>query len=283
MSRYAHGDNIEQKLAHATKYQEAQARAFLAEIQTRYLAWKDANLAITTNDRAMVAERTRLLNEYKDFIDQQHFAETFDSRSNLHSTVLEEFLVYLFKDAIPHMDLEPQFGKGATFKSFFLAPKNFADLLDKPQIVVESKDHDFVIGTSIKARFANLRDEEITSVPLEIPAVAIECKTYLDKTMLEGASNSAEELKRVNPSARYFIVAEWLKLTEDINLRKYRIDQIYILRRQRNTDREFRFAPEYVKNAISSDLILDLSETVSSFLSEGRWDIEAAVTRGKLL
>ena len=38
------------------------------------------------------------LNEYKDFLDQQHYAEKFDSRSNLHSSVLEEFMYYLFKD-----------------------------------------------------------------------------------------------------------------------------------------------------------------------------------------
>ncbi|MEH2191299.1 MAG: hypothetical protein V7K98_01340 [Nostoc sp.] len=33
-------------------------------------------------------------------IDQQHYAEKFDSRSNLHSSVLEEFLYYLFKDLV---------------------------------------------------------------------------------------------------------------------------------------------------------------------------------------
>ncbi|NES71241.1 MAG: Bpu10I family restriction endonuclease, partial [Okeania sp. SIO2D1] len=41
--------------------------------------------------------------------------------------------------------------------------------------------------------------------------------------------------------AIYILVAEWLKLTDAVNLRKFKIDQIYVLRKQKNTDREFRF------------------------------------------
>jgi hypothetical protein len=42
----------------------------------------------------------------------------------------------------------------------------------------------------------------------DIPAIAIECKTYLDKTMLQDASTAAEELKHRNPNAMYIVVAE---------------------------------------------------------------------------
>jgi hypothetical protein len=234
-------------------------------------------------DEATVRKRTELLNAYKDFVDQQKYAEKFDSRSNLHSSVLEEFLVYLFDGVLPNAELQPIVGKGQTFKSFFLGSANFAEFLSKPQIIIETKDHDFVIGTSIEARFRNPKDEEIAANVLQIPAVAIECKTYLDKTMLEGASLSAEELKRINPSARYLIVAEWLKLTEAVNLAKYRIDQIYVLRKQKNTDREFRFSESYKKNPIYDDLVWDLFRYVMDYLSAKRWDIDAAVARGKLL
>lgn len=81
----------------------------------------------------------------------------------------------------------------------------------------------------------------------QIPAIAIECKTYLDKAMLEGSSMAAEQLKHKNPNASYIVVAEWLKLTESINLAKYKVDQIYVLRKQKNTDREYRYLPTYVK------------------------------------
>ncbi len=283
MSKYVHGDNIAQKKAHPTKYKSEEAVKGIKEIEARYEEWKKANLALKGNDEKTITLRTELLNSYKDFIDQKSYAETFDSRSNLHSSVLEEFLLYLFSDGVPHPELHPIIGKGETFKSFFLAPKNFEDLLGKPAILVETKDHDFVIGMNLGAKFANAKSEALGEFQFQIPAVAIECKTYLDKTMLEGASIAAEELKRINPSARYFIVAEWLKLTEAINLRKYRIDQIYVLRKQKNTDREFRFDAAYKKNPIYADLVWTLYREVIDYLSADRWDIDAAVARGKLM
>jgi hypothetical protein len=282
MSQFAHGDNIAQKKAHKTKYRSKEAVKCLREIEIKYEAWHKANVALTGTDQKTIEKRTELLNKYKDFVDQQCYAEMFDSRSNLHSSVLEEFLVYLFAGSIPCAANKPLVGKGATFKSFFLAPKSFKDLLDKPAILVETKDHDFVIGMNLHASFQGHAKAELGDKVFQIPAIAIECKTYLDKSMLEGASIAADELKRVNPGARYVIVAEWLKLTESINLQKYRIDQIYILRRQKNTDREFRFDPKYRKNPIYPDLVWDLYSWVQNYLS-AKWDIEDAVAKGKLL
>src|SRR3990172_7164729 len=103
---------------------------------------------------------------------------------------------------------------------------------------------------------------EEETIEFELPAVAIECKTYLDKTMLEGSSTAAEQLKVRNPNGFYIVVAEWLKLTENINLRKYKVDQIYILRKQKNTDREYRYLPGYVKNPIYSDVVEHLYTNV---------------------
>ena len=55
--------------------------------------------------------------------------------------------------------------------------------------------------------------------------LSIECKTYLDKTMLQDASAAAEQIKYRNPNALYIVVAEWLKLGEAVNLGKYKIDK----------------------------------------------------------
>ena len=70
--------------------------------------------------------------------------------------------------------------------------------------------------------------------------------------MLQDVSTAAEQLKHKNPNAMYIVVTEWLKLTESVNLKKYKIDQIYVLRKQKNTDREFRYGADYVKNPIYS-------------------------------
>ena len=105
MPTFVHGDNIAQKMDHRTKYRDQESLQFLDEIATRYSSWKENNLNPVGSDRETVNRRTELINEYKDFIDQQHYAEKFDSRSNLHSTVIEEFLVYLFQGSVPNIEM----------------------------------------------------------------------------------------------------------------------------------------------------------------------------------
>ena len=107
MSIFVHGDNLRQKETHRTKYQDAKSKQYLSEIRERYEAWKAANLALvgpikapTPADEDIIKQRVVLFNGYKDFIDQQIYAEQFDSRSNLHSSALEEFMYYLFKDIV---------------------------------------------------------------------------------------------------------------------------------------------------------------------------------------
>ncbi len=275
---FVHGNNLEQKESHPTKYRDAVSRQFLAEIRVRYDTWRQANfalvgpkVAVTDADYATVEARVKLLNEYKDFLDEQRYAEKFDSRSNLHSSVLEEFMYYLFKDMVTELSMHALLGKSHTFKDMFFKPDSYRDMLQQPKLLVETKDHDFAIGVKLDARFRCSGTEADQHEVWDIPAVAVECKTYLDKTMLQDASTAAEQLKHRNPSAMYIVVAEWLKLTESVNLRKFKIDQIYVLRKQKNTDREFRYADTYQKNPIYADVVGHLFTTTRTFLTSS-WE-----------
>ena len=104
---FIHGNNLSQKEQHKTKYNDAESKKYLAEIRSKYDTWKESNLDLkgptkdfTEDDSETLKKRVKLLNEYKNFIDLQKYAEKFDSRSNLHSSVLEEFMYYLFKDLV---------------------------------------------------------------------------------------------------------------------------------------------------------------------------------------
>lgn len=315
--RLVHGDNLRQKETHRTKYRDAESHNYLVEIRTEYDKWYAANMALlgpgvaqSSHDKQIIAERVDLLERYKSFVDQQQYAEKFDSRSNLHSTVLEEFLYYLFKDLVSEFGEHALIGKSHTFKDIFFLPPRYSDMVNRPYARIEKKDHDFVIGTTIEAAFSSsispLENEDpeeseiIVEKPSEydevtvtedtethlfdIPAVAIECKTYLDKTMLEGSSRAAEELKARNPNGIYIVVMERIKLTEQVNLRKYKVDQIYVLRKQKNTDREFTFRESYIKNPIDKAVVWHLFSTVRNHLTTD-WvgSLEHGIQRGWLL
>lgn len=313
-----HGSNLEQKENHRTKYRDADSRRYLSEIRIQYDKWKTANIQLIgptskhiEQDDAIIARRVEFLTTYKDFLDQQHYAEKFDSRSNLHSSVLEEFLYYLFRDLAGDFGENSFIGKSHTFKDIFFIPPNYSEMLKRPYARIEKKDHDFVIGltiqASLKAALPAEQDENtgemLTLIKKElgkyseiavtdntethifdIPVVVIECKTYLDKTMLEGSSRAAEDLKARNPNSLYLVVMEWLKLTSDVNLRKYKVDQIYVLRQQKNTDREYRYEEKYVKNPINPIIVQHLFKKVRNHLTiDWTGGIELGIQRGWLI
>lgn len=281
---YVHGKNLEQKENHKTKYRDEDSKRYLLEIRLRYDKWKRDNeklIGPTKNaldeDDGTLSKRVSLLNEYKDFLDQQHYAEKFDSRSNLHSSVLEEFLYYLFKDLVESISENALIGKSHSFKDIFFRSANYSEMVSRPNALIEIKDHDFSIGCSIKASMTCKGVEEPEVHTWDIPAVAIECKTYLDKTMLQDVSTAADQLKQKNPNAMYIVVAEWLKLTDSVNLKKFKIDQIYVLRKQKNTDREFRYEDGYVKNPLYDDVVNHLFMNVRKFLTS---DWEGGIAHG---
>ena len=271
--QYIHGNNLNQKLTSSRKYHDAKSVQLLQEILVEYEKWKKENVNLkgpykkaTADDKKIIEKRISSFEQYKKFIDQARYAEAFDSRSNLHSSVLEEFLYYLFRDLVEQISKDALIGKSHSFKDIFFMPSSYKAMLKSPQARVEIKDHDFVIGTSVLSTFHTKGSSDKQQINFELPAIAIECKTYLDKTMLEGASNAAEQLKVRNPNSLHFVVAEWLKLTENINIKKYKVDQIYILRKQKNTDREFRLLPGYVKNPVYIDVVEHLYNSVRDHL-----------------
>lgn len=313
-----HGSNLEQKENHRKKYKDTESKKYLQEIRIKYDQWHLANVKllgptsiISNNDDAIIEQRVELLSTYKDFLDQQHYAEKFDSRSNLHSSVLEEFLYYLFRDLARDFGVNALIGKSHTFKDIFFVPPKYAEMLKHPYARIEKKDHDFVIGATIEASFEAVTPPEteknsgemstlIKEEPenysevtitgntethiFDIPVIVIECKTYLDKTMLEGSSRAAEELKARNPNSLYIVLMEWIKLSSDVNLRKYKVDQIYVLRQQKNTDREFRYEETYMKNPINPKVVQHLFHKVRKHLTMD-WTraIEDGIQRGWLI
>jgi len=147
---YVHGDNLIQKENHKTKYTDIISRQYLAEIRKKYDKWKKVNERLKgphikklKKDSEIIQKRVRLFNEYKDFVEQQHYAEKFDSRSNLHSSILEEFIFYLFNDLVSEFSDKALIGKARAFKDMFFQARSYKEMIDKPCAHIEIKDHDF--------------------------------------------------------------------------------------------------------------------------------------------
>ena len=133
---HVHGDNLQQKETAEEKYADTQSRKYLREIRREYEVWRKANLDLkgpsktpTAQDTDILRQRVILFTTYKDFIDQQKYAEKFDSRSNLHSSVLEEFIYYLFRDLVGGFMERALIGKAHTFKDIFFMPPNSTNKL----------------------------------------------------------------------------------------------------------------------------------------------------------
>jgi len=123
MSTLAHGDNIETKIR---QEKNPANRKLLEEIYSTYLKWKENNLKITTTTDKDIEKKVALLNDYKQFIINPAYKKEkgnlagFTSQSQLHSSVLEEFMYYLFKD-IPKISTKKFFWDGLQHTRVFFS------------------------------------------------------------------------------------------------------------------------------------------------------------------
>jgi len=119
-----------------------------------------------------------------------------------------------------------------------------------------------------------LADEECRAI--NVPVVSVECKTYIDKTMLEGSIATAEKIKMGNPHCLFLVVTEWYEVSYEVDPKYSRIDQIYVLRREKR-----RVA---TRHPIYSEVVIDLFDTVHAHLERDWSRIEEKMTReGKIL
>ncbi len=279
MLPFIHGNNIDRKLK-AEKVEEN--IKLLREIKERYDNWKGDNESIIGTSKENVFKRVELLNEYKDFIDQSKFKKErgntygFTSQSKLHSTVIEEFLYYLFEGMPILSGKKMALGPGKAYVDMSFSPKNIDEWEKNPGVDIKVKDQDFAIGKEIFCIFSSDGEmHDTVQKNILVPIVAIECKTYLDKTMLDGAAYAAERLKRGNPYSLYIVVTETNALDKSVNPKHTQIDEIFVLRRQKSGQKP--------PNQIDAQLVWELFNLVKDHLEKEWWNPEKATERGRLI
>ncbi len=277
LSVYKHASNIITKYK-AKNHSPAQSKA-LPLIANEYYKFITKNNALIGYSDEIIVKRTELLNNYYDFINSNNYDNVFTSQGKFRPTILEEFMYIIFKDLINEVkdnlndvDNNLKVGGSRAYTNLFFSGSNFHEFVNSPQIGINQKDQDFAIYRPIDISIGTSN-----AIRTNLPIVAIENKTYIDKTMLEGAIATAEKIKSGNPYSLFFIVAENYDVDLKIDPIYSKINQIYILRKSKRGGNE-------IIQPIYSDVVIDLIKEVKYHLTRNWSDVSAKLTNtGKIL
>jgi hypothetical protein len=255
----------------------------IKELAKKYIQWSKRNTELNSESEEELTEKVRILNEYKNIVDKlTHEIRYFKSQEKMSSSVIEEFLFYLLKD-IPSIKANVRdgliyMGSANAYTDLSFAPKNIKDFIKYPNVYINYKNQDFTISKNIKCTFETNDNKEIKEII--VPAVAIECKTYIPSTQLGQSIYEAQLLKQGNPYSLYIIVAEQNALSNDVNLKNIPIDEIFILRKQKRTDFKNKIIN---KKPIDYKVVKDLYDYIKDYLSKDWFNNEKATERGRLI
>jgi len=252
MNWLVHQNNLDHKIETDYKNRRKQLQGFKAN---KYVPYHRRQMSITDISNQAIKQRTDLLEGYLASINRFNIGGWITAQSKFRSTVLEEFCGYLFKD-LPKLQ---ELGLGFYRKHIFAGIR--IDSNGRPRF--ETKDIDFCISKQVRINIENTAEE------IRLPAIAIECKTYVDKTMFNEAQFAAQRLKGGAPRIKVLMLTERNAIGIDEIPAQTPIDQIYVLRRSATAPIDF--------NTVL-DFFCDVRETL-----EGIGTKERLTLPGKLL
>lgn len=278
-SKHIHGKN----LCDYTNRLHGERREVFDMLVQKYECFRNRIASVDVLDDSGIREQVAALNEYRRIA-----VPVFDSLDNsgqaaLGYTLMEEFFYLLFQKKVEAMNIVHDnlfVGKGNSYVSLSFTPSSFSNLFNKPNAYIHTKDQDFVLGANVDIKVTADGEEGTTSTV--IPAVAIECKTYLERNMLDACAATASRLKTAMPYCIYIVAAEYMKMS-DASPELTDIDEVYILCRAKNAEREKRKKDNLPPLNIDPDLIIDLYNRVSRHLNAVWWRPDDAVENGKII
>lgn len=278
-SKHIHGKNLRDY----TSRQRGAGKSLFDQIVSHYEAYRNTVDSITVLDHSDIRDIVSALNDYR-----RHAIPVFDRLDNagqtaLGYTIMEEFFYLLFSKKTALMGLHHDslfLGKGNSYVSLSFTPGSFSEIFNRPSAYIHTKDQDFVLGTNVQIQVKADGVPEIADTV--IPVVAIECKTYLERNMLDSCAATASRLKNAMPYCVYIVAAEYMKMS-DATPELTDIDEVYILCRAKNSDRERRKRNGEPPFDIDASLIIDLFERVERHLNAIWWNPDDAVEMGKII
>jgi hypothetical protein len=221
--------------------------------ETVYDRYQEQQCTIVETDEQAIHQKVQVLYEYYGTLDEfvsrvaDEHGKKITPQSKFRPTVLEEFCGFLFKDLPQIEDLGLDFFNKKIFAGITLDKEGKAK--------IKTKDVDFCIGKQFNVKIGN------ENHVILIPIVAIEVKTYIDKTMFSEAQFTAQKMKQGSPNVRVYVLTEenQIDVNEIPTKGQTPIDQIFVIR-------------DKTTQQISSDAVFEFYCEVKSVLEQIRRD-----------
>jgi hypothetical protein len=275
---YPHGDLLKRKV---------EEKKVPTSVLNAYLKFTEQAEAIEVIDDESVSKLVDALNQYRNEAVYIFEGGKNVPQANLRSSIMEEFLIWLFKDIFKVLNLEKpdnyQIGKSkGSYLSLDFSPRSFRTMFSSPGASIHTKDQDFALGANIEINIKGAGESEVVQ-RVTLPVIAIECKTYLAKNHLDMCSSTATSLRRAMPYCKYIILAEFLKLSNTATPEFTDVSEIFVMCKAKNTERIKRKKEGLPPHPIYGDVAIALFKFVLSHLSAIWWDPKSPLETGVVI
>lgn len=272
---YVHGTLLKEK---------STTSADLAMVYNHYKEFLENTKDLSILDDAGVKDLVSAFNDYRLAVLEPIESRKNSGQENIRSSMLEEFFCHLFidviKDSLEEVPDNLFLGKANSFVDLTFSPSSFKEIFLEPNPYFHSKDQDFVLGVSLGVTIQ--AEEKSYSQEIIIPVVAIECKTYIERNMLDSCSGTASRIKSAMPYCIYIVASEYMKLKDELP-ELSDINEIYILCKASNSDRLKNRKDGLDPHKIDEDLIIDLFNKIKGHLNSIWWQPSRALETGKII
>lgn len=268
----------------------------LNEILEEYKKWVGEMDSLRSSGDKKVEELVRSLNKYKDKVEidlilgrGSNFLTRQKGQLKLDNSIMEEFLIRLMDPKIIGDLKNAEFltGPNKSFMALSFRPQSFTNLSNKPDLILKTKDNDFILGKQIYYKFSsdpNFENSLTTGGKFALAVIAAECKINYDKTMFQECAGTASRLKDGVPYAKYYAIVEFLDMApEDCALLD--IDNVFLIRKAKRLPFEKRndlveVRKHRSKYPIDHEVLLKFVNEIRGFLGSTWYDSNAAIERG---
>lgn len=241
---FVHDDNIQNKISTNYNGKKQELISFYTE---HYLPMRNQllNIQFSPSDIQSFNKAASIINRYFDTLWETSELYKIKSQSKFESTYYEEINCYMFHNLSQiESGIYSMFNKGI-YAGLKIDNQN--------HISVIKKDVDFCIGRKALVHFDNQ-----DSIPLILPIVAVEVKTYLDATMFGEIKSSSKAIRSASPNSKAYVLMGFKDLADEHIIAARQdstLTEMFALRKNEHSEIDAHALREYyveIRHAVSS-------------------------------